>query len=320
LSPDLWLGREAMHRREALDSDVKAAREGVLTVQGDRFLLDGHAFDDYRAHGVNAITVFYQGCRGGNYDPFSPDGRSVDHGHQRRMEQIIEACRERGMVVVVGIFYQAAPFGLRDAAAVRAAVRRVTENLKPFRNIIINIANEQNSAGWKGKADVYDFNDPQNVLALCDLVHQVDADRLVGGGGYNPESSLSIGKSPGCDVLLFDTAGPQDSAALYDGFVAGGVTGKPIVNVETFGGWTKQFERGVFPEEVRRAYVREVDAAVRIPGLSIFFHNNPWCQNQEERMRYDLGGAGTKESPGIRWYFEYVRQRRGKQGQATVIP
>ncbi len=153
------------------------AAGGVLTIEGDRFLYDGEPFemwgirtasgtmdddqcehliaqfDDYLAHGVNTVTVFTMGCRGGNYDPFAPDGSRIDPGHQERMERIIQAAAERGMVVVVGIFYQHAPFGLESADAVRKATRVVTESLKPFRNVIINICNEQNSPGWRTSAD-----------------------------------------------------------------------------------------------------------------------------------------------------------------------
>ena len=313
---------------------VARTSRAVLTVQADRFLLDGRPFDmwgirtasgtqddaqcdhliaqldDYKAHGVNTVTVFYMGCRGASYDPFSPDGRQIDPGHQGRMERIIRACAERGMVVVVGLFYQAAPFGLRDAEAVRTAVRTVATALRPHRNVIINVANEQNSGEWADTAAIYDFRDPERIIELCRLVHEVDPERLVGGGGYDHEKNIVIGRSPEVDVLLFDTAGPDlGSGGLYDRFVAGGVRGKPIVNVELFGGWTKRFERGVFPEEVKRVYRREVEAAASRPGLSVFFHNNPWCQR--EPMRYDLGGSGSDADPGIRWYFEHVRGTRG---------
>ena len=97
-----------------------------LTVRGDLFFLDGrrfdmwgirvasasqndrlttelvHNLDEYRAHGINSLAVFYMGSRGANSDPFSPDGFHVDASHQRRMEHIIRAAAERGMVVVVG--------------------------------------------------------------------------------------------------------------------------------------------------------------------------------------------------------------------------
>ena len=149
------------------------AGTAVLTVRGDRFFLDGRPFDmwgirvasasqnerlttglienldEYRTHGVNSLAVFYMGSRGANSDPFSPDGLTVDADHQRRMERIIRAAAERGMVVVAGIFYQHAPLGLRDAAAVANVVRTVTAALRPYRNVIVNIANEQNSPGWE---------------------------------------------------------------------------------------------------------------------------------------------------------------------------
>ncbi|MEX0887287.1 MAG: hypothetical protein WD009_12705 [Phycisphaeraceae bacterium] len=309
-----------------------------LTIDGDVFHLDGRPIDlwgirtasgtasdvyrdhlidqldEYLAHGVNAVTVFYMGCRGANYDPFSSDGRSVDADHQRRMEAIIQACDERGMVVVAGIFYQHAPFGLKDGEAVHNAVRTVTGKLKPYRNVIINIANEQNSHGYRGVADVFAFNDPERIIDLCRVVHEVDPERIVGSGGYEPASNEAIGPSPDVDVLLFDTGAPDTSqhatGALYERYRDAGTVGKPMVNVELFGGWTGKFPRGVFDETLKAAYIREIEAAAARPGLSIFFHNNPWCQSTDEPMRFDLGGYGTPDDPGIRWYFEAVRTAR----------
>lgn len=314
---------------------ARAGGGPVLTTAGDRFLLDGRPFrmwgtrvasatqtdslvehlvaqlDDYRAHGVNTLSVYYMGSRGRNSDPFSPDGTRIDPAHERRMARLLEAAAERGMVVVVGIFYQHAPFGLRDAGAVREAVRAVTRSLRPYRHLVVNIANEQNSYGWEDSAPVFDFRDPERIVELARLVREEDPARLVGGGGYDHEKNLAIGRSPAIDVLLFDTDRPEpNSGLLFDRFVAGGVTGKPIVNVELFGGWTGRFERGVFPDSVRRAYFTEVDAAAARPGLSVFFHNNPWHQHPTEPLRFDLGGAGTPQSPGIRWYYEYVKRRR----------
>lgn len=310
------------------------AQPAVLSIRGDRFLMNDRPFDlwgirtasatqddalcqhlidqldTYKAHGVNAVTVFYMGSRGGNYDPFTPDGRSINPGHQRRMERIIQACADREMAVIVGIFYQAAPFGLRDAEAVRDAVRTVTRHLRPYRNILINPCNEPNSPEWQKKAHIFNFRDPDQLLSLCQIVHETDPTRLTGAGGYDHDQNETIGRSPHTDALLFDTAGPTpDSGSLYQRFVKAGVTDKPIVNVETFGGWTRQFPRGVFPAEVKQAYFREADAAATHPGLGLFFHNNPWCQHQTEPMRYDLGGQGTEADPGIRWYFEYVRTK-----------
>ncbi len=312
-----------------------ARGQARLTIDGERWRMDGRPFemwgirtasgtmdeaqcrhlidqfDTYLAHGVNAVTVFYMGCRGGNYDPFSRDGTAVDGGHQGRMERIVAAAAERSMVVIVGIFYQAAPIALADAEAVRNAVRTVAAALRPYRNVVINVCNEHNSGEYQ-KFPAFAFNDPQRVIELCRIVHDVDADRIVGGGGYDHATNPVIGRADDVDVLLFDTAGiAHGSGELFDRFRAEGVAGKPIVNVETFGGWTKQFPRGVFSDEVKQAYDREIDDALARPGLSVFFHNNPWCQSQTEPLRYDLGGRGTPDDPGIRWYFERIRERRG---------
>ena len=304
----------------------------VLTTSGNRFLLDGAPFDmwgirvgsasqsqantdhllaqldDYRAHGVNTVTVFYQGSSGGASDPFSPDGLSVNAAHHARMERILRAAAERDMVVVVGIFYQRAPFGLQSAEAVRNAVRTVTRLLRPYRHVIINIANEQNSTGWDD-VTVVDFNDPQTIIQLCGVVHQEDPSRLAGGGGYDHTRNLTIGRSPEVNALLFDTNGPEDSGALHDNFVAGGVTNKPIVNVELFGAWSRTSVRGVFPDSMKAEYLAEVQRAAARPGLSVFFHSNSWCQ--ELPNRYDLAGQGTPADPGMRWYFEAVADALG---------
>ena len=310
----------------------------TVTTDGDRICLDGSPvdvwgirtssatatddqcehligqLDDYVEHGVNAVTVFYQGCMGANYDPFSADGTEIDPDHQRRLERIVEACAERGMLVIVGIFYQHAPLGLESVEGVHAAVRTVTESLRPYGHVVINIANEHSSYGWGEFADVFDMRDPDRIVDLCRTVHDADPDRLVGGGGYLPETCAVIGRSGVCDVLMFDTGSEaltgHDSGQCHERLTRAGVREKPVVNVELFGGWTESFPRGVYPPEARLAYEQEVRRAAARPGLSVFFHSNLWCQHPELPMRYDLGGQGTADDPGIRWYFEQVRAAR----------
>jgi acetyl esterase/lipase len=270
--------------------------------------------DEYLAHGVNTVSVFYMGSSAGYSDPFSSDGSSIDPAHQKRMEQIIKAADRRGMVVIVGIFYQRCDEPrLEDWEASREAVKTVTRSLKPYGNVIINIANEQNSERYK-RFPWSRVREVPDLIDLCRLVKTIDPDRVVGAGGYDHENNEAIGRSQEVDVLLFDTTGPQEpSGRLYERFLAAGVKDKPVVNVETFGAWTNQFlPQGVFPEDVKRVYTSEADDAARHEGLYVHFHNTPWCQAfvSGEKSRYDLGGQGTKDDPGIRWYFEYVRKKR----------
>jgi hypothetical protein len=305
----------------------------TLTVDGGRFLLDQKPFDmwgirtasasqnqrmtghliaqldEYKRHGVNTVSVYFMGSSGGYMDPFSPDGASLDAGHLERMRRILDACDERGMVAIVGIFYQRAdPPSLRDWEAAGNAVRTVAKALKPHRNAILNIANEQNSANY-ARLPWARVRNTADVLELCRIARAVDPKRIIGAGGYDHEKNEILGRAAELDVLLFDTNGPGlSSGELFQRFVKAGIS-KPIVNVETFGGWTSKFlPQGVFPDDVKAVYRREVENAAAHDGLYLHFHNNPWCQAAGgAASRYDLGGDGTAASPGIRWYFEYVK-------------
>ena len=80
---------------------------------------------------------------------------------------------------------------LKDADAVRTAVRTVANALQGHENVILNIANEQNSGAWSKFAKVYDFRKPENIIELCQVVHRVDPKRVVGGGGYDARQQRS---------------------------------------------------------------------------------------------------------------------------------
>jgi hypothetical protein len=312
------------------------ASGATIGIQGRTFVLDGEPFDmwgirvagasqnqtvtdqlvaeldTYRAHGVNTVSVYYMGCASGYADPFGPDGRSIAADHQRRMEEIIRACDARGMVAIVGIFYQRSETpSLRDWDAAGAAVATVAAALQPFRNVILNLANEQNSSRYRG-LPWERVNNPEDLINLARIARSAAPRLLIGAGGYLHEKNEVLGRAPEIDTLLFDTNGPEDSGELFQRFRAAGVD-KPMINVETFGGWTLRYlPQGVFPDDVKREYLREIAAAARQEGLYLHFHNSPWCQPVPEvgPIRYDLGGHGTTEDPGIRWYFEAVGEAR----------
>jgi hypothetical protein len=275
--------------------------------------------DDYKASGINCISVFVQGSSGGFSDPFRENGKSIDREHLMRLTRIIRECAERDMVVIVGVFYQRTMndpeiCNLRSGEDIRNAVRQVTKKLKPYRNVIINVANEQNSAHYQSFR-AFAFNDPENIISLCREVKDIDPERIVGGGGYQDSLNVIIGKSAYVDVLLFDTYS-QDienghhSGWHYDYFKAAGVPDKPMVNVEIFGGWTRKFmPPGVYTQQGKAMHFLEIEAARKRPGLSVHFHSNPWFQGMAQGFnnRYDLGGNGTSADPGVRWFFHEIQ-------------
>ena len=322
---------------------VSLANSQVLFIDGNSFLLDEKPFnmwgvrvasatqtnantkclisnlDDYKANNINCISIYLQGSSGGYSEPFKNGGLKIKMGDWKRLSKIIRSCAKLDMVVIVGIFYQRTVgnseiSNLRSEDEIRNAVRTVTEKLKPFRNVIINIANEQNSSYYKSFKP-FNFNKPENIISLCKEVKLVDPQRIVGGGGYADSLNVIIGKSKYVDVLLFDTFSgdiekEQHSGWHYDYFRAQGVPDIPIVNVELFGGWTRKFmPQGVYTEEGKIIHFIEIEAAKKRSGLYVHLHSNPWFQgvSQDLKNHYDLGGDGTPENPGVRWYFDRIK-------------
>ena len=348
------LSGELLFPLQIAASIILKAKQHVLSVKGPLFYLNDRPFDmwgirvasasqsealtshliaqldDYKRYGVNTIDVFLQGSSGGFSDPFIDNGKQIKADHLNRLKRIINACNEREMVVVAGIFYQRTMANMdsvrqiSNGEGVRNAAETVARELKGHRNIIINIANEQNS-GHYAKCQFYDFNDPENIINLCKAVKAVAPKMLVGGGGYHDEKNIIIGKSSAVDVLLFDTfdndvVNGQHSKWHYNLFRSNGVTNKPIVNVEMFGGWTGRFmPPGVYTEAGKRTHLKDVDEAASTVGLYVHFHSNPWCQGLSvgKETHFELGGMGTAEDPGIRWWFQEVRKKAKGKGSKS---
>jgi len=279
------------------------------------------SLDDYKVSGINSISVFFQGSSGNFSDPFSSDGKTIDNYHWDRMVKIIRACETRKMVVIVGLFYQRTMMNVKDTRrlsdeqAVINAVTTAAEKLKPFRNVIINVANEQNSSLYQ-YCQFFDFTDPEKIIGLCREVHKIDPSRIAGSGGYDDEKNIVIGKSDDVDVLLFDTESEdiekgEHSGWKYDYYRKQGVPDKPMVNVEMFGGWTRKIiPPGVYNDEIKKIHIKEITEAKKRAGLSVHFHSNPWFQGPDtgNPARFDLGGMGTADDPGVRWWVVEIKK------------
>jgi hypothetical protein len=316
-----------------------------LEIHGNRFAMSGSPFemwgiraasaattddacaalienlDEYHRYGVNAIAVFFQGSSGGYMSAFSEDGGRVETGVQRRMAAILEATRRRGMAIIAGLFYQRQGAWLRNGTAYEASTRTAARFLRPWRHAILNVANEQNSHHWRGCP--YPMNDPTAVIRLCEIVAEEDDRRIVGGGGYDHENNVTIARSLEVRALLFDGVDYEDAHAL---FVKSGIAAKPLVNVELFGSSSAGMmvnaggrvvqgawhESGSGRERGRRDFLHAIEFHARHPGLFLFGHFQGWCQGLGHGLqnRFDLGGRGTLADPGIRWYFEAVREAR----------
>jgi hypothetical protein len=106
----------------------------------------------YRAHGLLGVTVGLQGG-GSVYEPeiyehyvnsaFAPDG-ALKPAYVDRLDRILQAADEIGMIVIVNYFYWRQLDKLEGDAAILRAVDEATDWLlrSGYRNVIVDIMNE----------------------------------------------------------------------------------------------------------------------------------------------------------------------------------
>jgi hypothetical protein len=316
---------------------------------GDRWtqaLIDN--LDEYKAHGVNTLTVFYQGSSGAWMQGFSEDGREIDPDVRRRMDRLIDATAEREMFLVAGIFYQRSMLPTREAY-LRAA-EAVGRHVAGRPHVLVNVVNENSGRQWR-EACPFPAATAEGIAELCRTVRQHARGTLVGGGGIHPGVNAEISVHPDVDVVFFDWHGASQPAV--EAYRAAG-SDKPLMNVEVFGGqgqgWSEEDDvprhghnvswplwrgngdsapggrrrvQGAFPEGAMEGthhgkadYLAEIEYAARTTGHSLFGHFAGWYQGPSRDAafdnRFDLGGQGTHDDPGIRWYFEAVRRASGR--------
>lgn len=108
---------------------------------------------DYVRHGVRAFTLCLQGgmpgYEGAVNSAFEPDG-SLRDSYLQRIRRVIEECDRRGVVVILGCYYQRQDQILKDADSVRAGVVNTVTWIKGsgFTNVVLEIANEYPHRGF----------------------------------------------------------------------------------------------------------------------------------------------------------------------------
>ena len=111
------------------------------------------AMDEYKSKGILSFTINLQGgmpgYEGALNSAFKPDG-SLKPAYMNRVSRVIEAADKKGMVIIVGFFYQRQDQVLRDESAVRAAVVNAASWIrdKGYTNILVEIANEYKISGF----------------------------------------------------------------------------------------------------------------------------------------------------------------------------
>lgn len=136
------------------------------------------ALPEWYDYGLRAFTVGVQG--GGpvntindwttiDNNPYGADGTSFDPDYQKRLDKLIKAADELGMVVIVSLLYQAQSPRLKNGKAIRNAVKTGCSVLKNgnYSNVIIEVANEQNVGNFSRHPIVYSSEGAAYLIELA---------------------------------------------------------------------------------------------------------------------------------------------------------
>jgi hypothetical protein len=107
------------------------------------------SLENMTAHGINLIGVYIQGSNTGWPDPnasfngFTRDGK-LKPVSAKRLERLVRAANDRGMVVMVGLFTPRKDQEFYDDAAIESAIKEAAKFLKEqkLRNVFVDIMHE----------------------------------------------------------------------------------------------------------------------------------------------------------------------------------
>jgi CubicO group peptidase (beta-lactamase class C family) len=157
---------------------------------------------DYARNGVNAFTICLQGgmpgYEGARNSAFQPDG-TLRPAYLARVERVIRACDQQGLVVILGLYYQRQSAILRDRAAVRAGVIHTARWVRErgFQNVLLEIANEYPHKGFAHAS----LRNPKSQAELIRLAHQTAPGLLVSASGYG-DGRIAPEVAQAADFLL----------------------------------------------------------------------------------------------------------------------
>jgi CubicO group peptidase (beta-lactamase class C family) len=157
---------------------------------------------DYAVQGVNAFTLCLQGgmpgYEGAINSAFEPDG-SLRPAYLARVERVIRACDQQGIVVLLGLYYQRQSSLLRDETAVRAGVVNTARWVRErgFQNVLLEVANEYPHSGFAHAL----IRDPKGLASLIRLAKETAPGLLVSASGYG-DGAIHPEVAEAADFLL----------------------------------------------------------------------------------------------------------------------
>lgn len=263
--------------------------------------------DNMADHGINLISVSLQGTNGGFPDVdagpngYTPDGRLIG-AFARRLEQVVRAADERGMVVCIALMMPRKDQLLRDEAAVRNAIEETARFLESrgLRNVIVNLYQE---FAHPTRVDHDIFREPDGAEKKARLTSwfKAIAPDIEVGIVSNHLSGSSI-DYPGCDVRMFHEAVPIPEGVFS-------------LNSET-PDEDMSGNEGVF-QSFQLANMRATWETYLAAPHSAMLFRSPFVEDvggaQGTGPNLEMGGYGTGvDDRGVRVYYEWLAQNVGR--------
>ena len=253
--------------------------------------------DTFISYGINTISVFFMGSRFGDVKGYNEDG-SLNPIYAARMGRIIEAADERGMIVLVGCLYWGNSKGKWESwtqAEANAAVANTVRWLKEhdYRNVFVDVDNEGMARKAKG------FDNRQMVVAG----KKVDPACVIATnfkGEPPPEADLGIHHSKKVpDKPYIEAEGtPTNAPGGYWGTYSKKKGYYNYINIGLYNEQMKARQKAITAEHFRNGW-GYMCASTWLQCAPPYGPNN------------SPGGDGSKGSPGIQWWLEYIRETCG---------
>ncbi|WP_321299802.1 hypothetical protein [uncultured Sphaerochaeta sp.] len=157
------------------------------------------ALPEWKKFGLLGFTVGFQGgmpvitIENETIDnnPFGEDGKSIDPAYLRRMDKLIKAADDIGMIVIVSLLYQGQVNRFKDSRAIVNAVKTGSRFLREgkYTNIILEVANEYNVGYFMSDNPI--VSSPQGITTLIDIAREESGGLPTGASAaglvYHPE-------------------------------------------------------------------------------------------------------------------------------------
>lgn len=258
----------------------------------------------YAKSEVNALVVYYQGSSGQTAQAFAPDGKSfADKAVHDRMLRIIDAARDKGMVVIVGLFVprkmgkDGQDPKLESAEAYLNGVKLVAGELKDRRNVLLCIAHEPGRLAWASAPIKWTIDD---ATAALDAAAQAAPDVPRGIGGTDAAFNVQVAALPTVSVLFHLAPGGDPPVYKVE---------KPSIQLALFGKDSDGRDpQGAWSDIHKQRFAAAISKYKSSTRDHLMAHFQGWHEGGMDLKpnRFSPGGTGTKQDPGTIWYLDQL--------------